>query len=73
MLYKYTAFEKASRSVVGQPHGSAHALLSPDQSRLQALRLVSFATITTDLPPEISEAGHDRRPAPIKPEDLDAG
>jgi len=34
--------------------------------------LLSFAIITTDPPPEISEAGHDRCPAPIKPEDLDA-
>ena len=33
--------------------------------------LLSFAIITTDPPPEISEAGHDRCPVPIKPEDLD--
>jgi putative SOS response-associated peptidase YedK len=34
--------------------------------------LLSFAIITTDPPPEISEAGHDRCPVPIKPEDLNA-
>ncbi|SUD94209.1 Uncharacterised ACR, COG2135 [Ralstonia mannitolilytica] len=34
--------------------------------------LLSFAIITTDPPPEISEAGHDRCPVPIKSEDLDA-
>jgi len=34
--------------------------------------LLSFAIITTDPPPAISEAGHDRCPVPIKPEDLDA-
>lgn len=34
--------------------------------------LLSFAIITTDPPPEISEAGHDRCPAPIRPEHLDA-
>ncbi|MHA2903167.1 SOS response-associated peptidase family protein [Ralstonia mannitolilytica] len=34
--------------------------------------LLSFAIITTDPPPEISEAGHDRCQVPIKSEDLDA-
>jgi len=34
--------------------------------------LLSFAIITDDPPPEISEAGHDRCPVPIKPEYLDA-
>lgn len=34
--------------------------------------LLSFAIITSDPPPEISEAGHDRCPIPILPQDLDA-
>ncbi|CAJ0705262.1 hypothetical protein LMG19089_03796 [Ralstonia edaphis] len=34
--------------------------------------LLSFAIITDDPPPEIAEAGHDRCPVPIKPENIDA-
>ena len=34
--------------------------------------LLSFAIITDDPPPEIAEAGHDRCPIPIKPENIDA-
>ncbi|MHA6862235.1 SOS response-associated peptidase family protein [Ralstonia pseudosolanacearum] len=34
--------------------------------------LLSFAIITDDPPPEISEAGHDRCPVPIKQEHIDA-
>ena len=34
--------------------------------------LLSFAIITDDPPPEISEAGHDRCPIAIKPEHIDA-
>ncbi|MFV8593065.1 SOS response-associated peptidase family protein [Ralstonia pseudosolanacearum] len=34
--------------------------------------LLSFAIITEDPPPEILEAGHDRCPIPIKPENIDA-
>jgi putative SOS response-associated peptidase YedK len=34
--------------------------------------LLSFAIITDDPPPEISEAGHDRCPIAIKPEHVDA-
>ncbi len=34
--------------------------------------LLSFAIITDDPPPEISEAGHDRFPVPIKEENIDA-
>ena len=34
--------------------------------------LLSFAIITDDPPPEISEAGHDRCPIPIKQEHIDA-
>ncbi|WP_370656027.1 SOS response-associated peptidase family protein, partial [Klebsiella pneumoniae] len=33
--------------------------------------LLSFAIITDDPPPEISEAGHDRCPVPIKQEHID--
>jgi putative SOS response-associated peptidase YedK len=33
--------------------------------------LLSFAIITDDPPPEISQAGHDRCPIPIKPENID--
>ena len=34
--------------------------------------LLSFAIITDDPPPEIAEAGHDRCPIAIKPENIDA-
>jgi putative SOS response-associated peptidase YedK len=34
--------------------------------------LLSFAIITDDPPPEIAEAGHDRCPVTIKPENIDA-
>lgn len=35
-------------------------------------RLLSFALITDDPPPEVAAAGHDRCVIPIKPENLDA-
>jgi putative SOS response-associated peptidase YedK len=34
--------------------------------------LLSFAVITDDPPPEISAAGHDRCPVPVKPENVEA-
>ena len=35
-------------------------------------KLLSFAAITDDPPPEVAAAGHDRCIIPIRPENLDA-